>query len=272
MVNFCFYGCGKKATHTIVSGKNKGKHVCQKKPQNGCPAIISRSENNRKNDPKRNDKIRKGMNKIDTDSGLTKAQLAANRARETNLKIDPETNRTHASLNTEKSWISRRNNIDPVTGKSMVDVAIEKTIEKKAMVDPVTGLSGIDKAFVSGFQSKYYFEDKSLPLIYRGSYEKIFLDKKFSELGEKLFREYVKNGPSFKYINPVTNKSTRYFSDYIIDGVVYEIKSCWTFDECGKNTNKRLVNLFKLKTVQDAGFSIILVLDGEEITNWTLLG
>ena len=77
--------------------------------------------------------------------------------------------------------------------------------------------------------------------------------------------ENVKNGPTFKYLNPIANAYRFYFSDFLINNTVYEIKSSYTWNKIGKDLDLEAVNHAKLQSAKDRGYEVILVLDHVEI-------
>lgn len=92
---------------------------------------------------------------------------------------------------------------------------------------------------------------------YQGTYEKRFLDDALSKGWN------IKRGMQVTYRH-IDGKIKRYTPDFIVDNLrVYEIKSVWTWDNMKQNKLLRVVNKLKLRAVKQAGYEVILVLEGK---------
>ena len=76
---------------------------------------------------------------------------------------------------------------------------------------------------------------------------------------QKVFR-----GPSIQYID-YYGKTRWYLSDFIIENVVYEIKSDWTWNRRGKDKILEQNNINKLIATKKAGYDVKLIREGKEI-------
>jgi len=56
-----------------------------------------------------------------------------------------------------------------------------------------------------------------------------------------------------------------YLSDFIIENVVYEIKSDWTWNRQGKDKILEQNNINKLIATKKAGYDVKLIREGKEI-------
>lgn len=104
-------------------------------------------------------------------------------------------------------------------------------------------------------------------LFYQSRLEKDFLDRKLNLLGETKFKQIVKNGSIFRYINPYTNKEGVYKSDFRIENIIYEIKCEHTWFEWHGKPQEQL-NIAKLNAAKNAGYDVILVLDDGIEMHW----
>jgi hypothetical protein len=99
-------------------------------------------------------------------------------------------------------------------------------------------------------------------LNYQGSYEKYFLEL----MDEKGLLNDISNGKSYNYI--FNDKKCVYYSDYLYNNITIEIKSSWTYDRNGLDSELGLKNEAKWKSVRDIGDNIITLKSKEEIKNY----
>lgn len=105
---------------------------------------------------------------------------------------------------------------------------------------------------------------KETTLMYQGSYEFNFLEKIEKSYGLGWVGTNVTRGPSLWYTD--TNFTKRlYISDFLIDNTIYEIKSKWTWNKHGIDMDLESNNKAKLTACIEQGYSVILVLEGQEI-------
>lgn len=93
-------------------------------------------------------------------------------------------------------------------------------------------------------------------ILYQGKNELKFLES----LTESQLN-VIERGPVLKY--KFDNKIKRYLPDFVIDNVLYEIKSYWTWDNYN-NKRLRVVNKLKLRSANKAGYEVKLIVDGDE--------
>lgn len=170
------------------------------------------------------------------DNGLTIAQDASRRA--------AETMRKQVCAN----------------GKTILQNRLEKGQRTKEIVGE-DGLDGYERAFKNCAGKNASVLYYATGLYYQGSYEKEFLD----DLAKQGLITTVKRGPRVYYKN-ANGKTSQYRSDFIIGNLVYEVKSCWTYDHCGKNKKRRVNNKLKLRALKRNGFEVIMVYNKREIT------
>lgn len=106
---------------------------------------------------------------------------------------------------------------------------------------------------------------KTSGINFQGTYEYKFLEMLEELHGLEWIIENVKRGPSLWYNDPITDREKLYISDFIIDNTIYEIKSAWTWNKIGKDSNLENKNMAKLSAAREQGFNTVLVLDGKEI-------
>ena len=118
------------------------------------------------------------------------------------------------------------------------------------------GLNVFQRAFKNGAgkNSKlvYYKNVDNTKLYYQGEFEKKFLDfcSKISLI------ELVKNPSRFVYFY---KSEHYYFADYTILGIIFEIKSNWTYDNNGKDIELRKINNLKWKSVLEQNLEFFVV-------------
>lgn len=105
---------------------------------------------------------------------------------------------------------------------------------------------------------------KTLDLKYQGSHEYNFLLKLEMLHGLDWIAHHVRRGPSVWYID-TTGTKRLYISDFLIDNIIYEIKSYWTWNRHGADMDLENNNKAKLNECLKQGYKVMLVLDGEEI-------
>lgn len=210
------------------------------------------------------------LNIIDPETGLNMNQISARRGIETKLKIDDSGlnwfDRVKESVikktteNGKKIHKERLADID----KDGLDYYARRT--KKLLEDiDENGLNGIERAhknrIKSGIKKKYLDTE----LYYQCSYEFNFLDNLRCRHGIDWLKNNVSNGLYFKYYHPINNAYRYYIADFFIGNTIYEIKSSYTWNKHGEDNDLELINEAKLKSVKQQGYSVILVLNGEEI-------
>jgi hypothetical protein len=96
-------------------------------------------------------------------------------------------------------------------------------------------------------------------VFYQSKLEKYFLDTLVNTLGKEWFISNIKNGPRINYT--YNNVIRKYYSDFYINALslVVEIKSLWTYDKNGTDTNLREQNHAKWKTIKEYGYKITIL-------------
>lgn len=184
-------------------------------------------------------KRQKTMNKIDLKTNLSRNKLmgvnvskALNRISENNKTVAQ--NGAIKAANTMKTTILN-NGLTIYQNAGIKQRITRKKIYKKYNSVP-------EKSSIK----KY----KNSDIYYQGSFEKNFLDF-ISDLN--LFNK-VKRGLSFTYS---VNKS--YYSDFLLDFIIFEIKSTWTYDRCGTDKELRFKNNLKWKSVLNKNYRFIVI-------------
>jgi hypothetical protein len=177
------------------------------------------------------------LNQISDDQIHTNAQIYARKARDSRISQGEKLGIDPYAVSTAKAVQTRINDIDE------------------------NGLNSFDRAFLKGWgkgiECKKY---RDTSLYYQGSFELEFLERKVYELGSV---ELIKRGPAINYD---FNGPKVYLSDFLIGNTIYEVKSQWTWWHTGKDFNLLRQNTAKLNAAVSAGYRVILVLDGEEIS------
>lgn len=177
------------------------------------------------------------LNSLSDDQIHTNAQIYGRKARDSHVARCVELGEKPYAASTAKAVQTRLNDIDE------------------------NGLNGFDRAFLKGWgkgvECKRYQDTN---LYYQGSFELAFLDQKAAELGST---DTIKRGPAVVYD---FNGPRTYLADFQIGNTIYEIKSEWTWWNTGKNSDLLQVNTAKLDAALSAGYDVVLVLEGEEIT------
>jgi len=106
---------------------------------------------------------------------------------------------------------------------------------------------------------------KTIDINYQGTYEYKFLESLELENNLEWISKNVSRGPSIWYIDPEGSNKKLYISDFIIDNTIFEIKSSWTWDRNGKNSQLREKNKAKLTECVSQGYNVVLVLNNQRI-------
>ncbi len=101
---------------------------------------------------------------------------------------------------------------------------------------------------------------KDTSILYQGQYEFEFLQSLEESNGLEWLVANVSRGPTLWYNNPIDNKQHLYISDFIIDGVIHEIKSSWTWNKNGTDMDLERRNKAKLDACVNAGYAVVLVI------------
>lgn len=130
-----------------------------------------------------------------------------------------------------------------------------------------TGLNAIERAQKNMRKSSVRCKYKTTELYYQCSHELKFLEKLELEHGLSWIMANVQNGVYIRYWSPVASADRYYIPDFLIGNQLYEIKSAYTWDDYGTNTDLLAVNLAKLTTSEQRGYEVHLILDGVD-TKW----
>ena len=139
--------------------------------------------------------------------------------------------------------------IDPITG------LMEAKRRAKIMVE--TKINNIDELGLNGFERSHWKAGKNTGFIegifWQYSNERRFLERAVLEgTISKISR-----GPSIKY--SFNNDTKTYFSDFIIDNTIYEIKSTYTMFGLENSFLKK--NIAKLDAAKSLGYIVYVVID-----------
>lgn len=146
--------------------------------------------------------------------------------------------------------------------RKLLQDKVLKTVRERYNVDNVAQvLEFHDKSRKSSLTKHKY---KDTEIYYQGSYEKYFLEC----IEEKGLLNEVKRPKGIKYI--FNGKEKMYFPDFKIGNTLIEIKSTWTYDECGKNLEKRLKNEAKWKEARKTN-EVIVLFTKKQIKEFILL-
>jgi len=129
----------------------------------------------------------------------------------------------------------------------------------------------LDKISNSFCAAKQVRHDNDTGLRYQGSYELNFINSLKNKFGVEWVKQNVFCGPSIQYID-YYGKTRWYLSDFIIENVVYEIKSDWTWNRRGHDKVLEQNNINKLTATRKAGYNVKLIREGKEIDYATITG
>jgi len=278
----CDFGCSSKAKYLFLNGK-----YCCSTTGGNCTKI--RELAGKKISDSRYREVEPGTTlgkfiaqkgiltkSIKDKNGLNSHQRGAIKSAKTKVEnIDPQTGlnkhqrnglkysewlRTPAGINLLKEQSvntkKRQNFIDPVTGIKEAKRRADLMIETKLKNIDENGLNGFDRG---SWKNKNNRNSGMIGGVYfQSSNEKRFL-LNMKELG---LLEKIKRGPSFKYI--FEGNQYTYISDYILDDIIFEIKSKYTM--FGKNDEYLEKNIAKLASAKDLGYIVKLVIDDEIIS------
>ena len=205
------------------------------------------------------DKWRKTRSIVGND-GMTSFERARNRMSDHLNSLSDDQTKTNAQIYGQKardSYIARC----VERGEKPYAASTAKAVQTRLNDVDENGLNGFDRAFLKGWgkgvECKRYQDTN---LYYQGSFELAFLNQKAAELGTI---DTIKRGPAVAYD---FNGPKTYLADFQIGDTVYEIKSQWTWWNTGKNLDLLQMNRAKLNAALSAGYKVILVLEGEEIS------
>ncbi len=116
-------------------------------------------------------------------------------------------------------------------------------------------------------QSKLYKAGYFEHLIYRSTYEKYLLDL----MKEKQLLNHLSNAFGIKYTFDNINRT--YYPDYVLDykneKMIIEIKSTWTYDNCGKDLELKAKNDAKFNAVSTMNdYKFVLLMSKEDIKSF----
>jgi hypothetical protein len=105
------------------------------------------------------------------------------------------------------------------------------------------------------------WSEHSTGIMVQSSYEEAFLDTLVQQHGVEWVRANVSRGQHFWYVDPITGERRLYLSDFMVEGVVVEVKGSYTWDERGTNEELRARNLAKLDAAKREGFEVKLIFE-----------
>jgi translation initiation factor 1 (eIF-1/SUI1) len=198
---------------------------------------------------------------IDPVTGLTPTKVSARkRIKYLQTTINPETGKSLFDLAVEKRMEHDNNLIDPETGLNGHQLKAKHATEtKRKRIDPITGLSVLDIQIDRLLKSSVYCGIKmykNTKIHYQGSYEFKWLEKMEQLYGTKFLDKITQ--PRISYYDSTTGKIRMYYTDFVIENIVYEIKSSWTW-------NKELErNKDKIKACLNEGYKVKIIINHEE--------
>lgn len=286
----CKYGCNNLAKYKFNNGAyccSEHTNSCPEKTRKGAKSI---AEALAKIDPttgktidqlrlqKVYESVQRNKTKIDPATGLTITQLSAVRRNHTinstildnglTIKEDAIQKMSKAKkgnptsrLGGIKSDITKRKTIDPVTGLTVKEMAIQKTLQAMTEIGS-DGLSlrerSLKKSNFKGFKVTQY---KHFSIFFQGSHEEKFLDLQYSIYGEDLDKHVVRP-KAIWYFDPTRGNNRTYFPDFLVDNkTMYEIKSRWTWDNNTPGSEIETRNKAKLAAAKNLGYDVKLILD-----------
>jgi len=230
---------------------------------------------------------------IDPTTGLDQCKLSGLKQKETKNRIDEESGFTIHKISGMKGAATKK--IKDKNGQDWYDrvrpgLVIKATknsrlLHEKRLADidehgldhyarrtqrmlediDETGLNGIERAHIHRRRSGIKKNFKDTHLYYQCSYELAWLEKLEQNFGLLWVIANVKNGKNLKYYNPVKKAIRFYMPDFTIGNTLYEIKSSYTWNNHGIDSDTQSINESKLSAAKKLGYAVILVLDGIEI-------
>lgn len=101
-------------------------------------------------------------------------------------------------------------------------------------------------------------------LVFQGSYEYDFLEDLVAKHSLEWVISNVARGPAINYFDPTKQVDRLYLSDFIIGNTIYEIKSNWTWNKHGTDSDLENTNKAKLTAAQANGYNVVLILEKRE--------
>lgn len=168
-----------------------------------------------------------------------------------------------AKENAKQLTIDRLNDID----ENGLDHYGRRTLKLLNDIDE-TGLNAIERAQKKSLKSGVRTEYMGTGIHYQCSFELHFLENLKNKFGLEWVSSNVKNGTYIEYINPISKAKRHYIPDFIINDIVYEIKSKYTWDNYGTDLDTLAINEAKLLAASKHFNTVILVLDKTEIIKY----
>lgn len=291
--HLCDYGCGRPSIHTFKNGKK-----CCSKSTNSCSELNKTRMKNLLNniqiqkqtiDPttgssltslraRKREEIKRKT--VDPETGLTMNTVGAiNAAKTKSETIDPKTGLNINQLAGLKSFKTTSTTIDSETGLTQRELQGRRHSEYLQTINPETGLTNNQIFIQKGTKAKlkigedglnshergwinslkmYYYKDTKI--LYQSNLEKKFLEQLETDNGIVWLEENVKRGPNIKYFHPIKKEEKLYMSDFLVEDVVYEIKSNWTWNGDGKRLDWQEINEAKLEATKQAGWNVTLLI------------
>ena len=255
----CDYGCENIAKYEFKNGK-----VSCSTFGGNCPAKRKIAS----------EKFKKNVSCIDPISGIKKSKLMALKGAETLRNIiDVETGLTmdiilrqkigkikkesgSAKRAAKKMIQQRKKNIDPNTNFDQNKQIALKGKETRLNDIDINGFNSYERMWMKSKTLSTQF--KETELYYQSLNEYNFLEQNEYRIND------INRGPSINYTDPLDNTPRTYFPDFLIDNIIYEIKSFYSWREWHGKPQKDK-NIAKLNATLDYGFEVILVIDGIEM-------
>jgi hypothetical protein len=272
----CNYGCSQPAKFKFASGK-----LCCSQTTTKCPALKQKKIETAKNniDKFGRNTLQRGqyaahLKKLETggyiragnsisasknkllEDGSKQCDISNKKMQQTKLTVG-EDGLTNAQRSARKAADTRLNDID-ASGLNQYERWTLQRIQ--------------DGTFDDSFEkAKQVLHEVNTGLRYQGSYELNFINSLKSKFGVEWVKQKVFRGPSIQYVD-CYGKTRWYLSDFIIENVVYEIKSEWTWNRRGNDKILEQNNINKLIATKKAGYDVKLIREGKEIDYATITG
>lgn len=272
----CGWGCGRTAQYQYANGRLCCEAAYQKCPENKRRVIetlrqtldplsglniLRLGQREACEKRKRNGSYKAAGSKI-SETKRTVGPGGLTNAQRTNAKV----NEKHRQITDGLTGFQKRAQImrarRMLIGPDGMN-SYQRSIKARLSDVDERGMNAFERAFFkSGLARSFKNYDG---IYYQGRAELKFLEALESEKGSFWFATHVRRGPVIPYCDPISGRQRSYMADFLIDGVVYEIKSNWTWDRRGSNLDLKKLNEAKIAAANQDGYDVVLILEGKEI-------
>jgi hypothetical protein len=121
------------------------------------------------------------------------------------------------------------------------------------------GMSYLEYWQKNGWSKIEYYKDYNI-------FSQGGLEKKFLNNMERFdYIKLIRRAKTLHFISPKDNKEHDYFPDFEYKEYIFEIKSTWTYDRSGRDTELRIFNNSKFKYTLMQNKKLILIFDNKKI-------